>query len=68
MLLLSQFVPMDSEGFELAHGQVSYSSTDDLRRRLAIFCGDIHIWETCMVPVGHVVTNCRVFWSLIGKL
>ena len=68
MMVLAQFVPMESDGFELCHGQVSLSSTPDLRRRLAIFCGDINIWETCMVPVGHTVKNCRVFWSLVGTL
>ena len=68
MMIIAQFVPMGSEGFELCHGQVSYSSSADLRRRLAVFCGDISIWENCMIPVGHTVTNCRVFWSLVGKL
>ena len=68
LMILSQFVPMESEGFELCHGQISYSSTSDLRRRLAIFCGDLSIWEKCMVPVGHTVTNCKAFWSLVGMI
>ena len=66
MSILAIFLPIGSNGFDLCHGQVSYSSTADLRRRLAHFSCDIHKWETVMAPLGHAITNCTVLWSLVG--
>ena len=66
MAVLSAFLPMDSDIFELVHMQVSYSSTRDLRRRLALFACDIFIYSEYLVPVGHEIKNCTVFWSLTG--
>ena len=68
MYILFQFLPVESEGFELAHGIVSYSSTSDLKRRLAHFCCDVHVWQTTMAPMGHTIQDCRMLWSLVGKL
>ena len=66
-MILAQFLPIGSDGFELSHGQVSYSTTADLRRRLAHFACDLQVWQKTMAPLGHTVNDCRVLWSLVGN-
>ena len=67
MSLLALILAPDSEELALCHAQISYSSTEELRRRLAHFCHDLYVWENIMIPHGHVIKNCTVLWGLVGK-
>ena len=67
MSLLSLILAPDSEELALCHAQISYSSAEELRRRLAHFSSDLFTWETIMIPHGHMAKNCTVLWGLVGK-
>ena len=66
MSILAHFLPADCDGLELCHAQISYSSSIDLKRRLAHLCCDMWLWEHTMEPLGHAITDCTVLWSLVG--
>ena len=66
MSLLAMILAPDSEELSLAHAQISYSTTEELRRRLAHFCHDLFTWETIMIPHGHKIKNCTFLWGLVG--
>ena len=66
MSILAVFLAPDSEELSLSRAQIAYSTTNELRRRLAHFCCDLYLWETVMIPIGHEVTDCTVLWSLVG--
>lgn len=66
MAVLSHFLAPDSDELSMARAQISYSTTNELRRRLANFCCDLHLWETRMIPNGHMIKDCTVLWGLIG--
>ena len=51
------FIAVETEGYEMVHTLVSYSTTTELRRRLAMFACDIYIYKTALAPIGHQITN-----------
>ena len=66
MSIIALFMAADTEGFEMVHTMVSYSSTPDMKRRLAHFASDIFLYYHTMVP-GNSIKNCACLWSLVGN-
>ena len=67
MSLVAMFIAVETEGYEMIHTLVSYSTAAELKRRLAMFACDVYIYNTALKPLGHQITNCTCLWSLIGK-
>ena len=66
MSILAVFFPHDSDELEMCHAQISYSTTNELKRRLAHFVCDLWVWQNTMIPLGHEVVDCTVLWGLVG--
>ena len=68
MTLVAMFIAVETDGYDMIHTLVSYSSTSELRRRLAMFACDIYIYKTALEPLGHQISDCTCLWSLIGEI
>lgn len=66
MSILAVFFAPDSDELEMCHAQISYSTTRELKRRLAHFACDLFTWQNTLVPMGHEVTDCTILWGLVG--
>ena len=66
MSIIALFLTTDTDGFQMVHTMVSYSSTPDMKRRLAHFASDIYLYYHTMIAAGHSIKNCSCLWSLIG--
>ena len=67
MTIIAMFIAVETDGYEMIHTLVSYSSVAELKRRLAMFACDVYLYKTALEPVGHQISNCTCLWSLIGK-
>ena len=66
MSIIVLFISTETEGFDLVHGMISYSTLPEIKRRLAHFAADLYIFSHVMTPVGHTIRNLSCLWSLIG--